>query len=289
MAPEKGRAAQPPSHSDPGWELPAQLCSSPCPWLLPARPHVPCRFPGQSQSLSPARGHTLPSRPTNIPEAQAAPSFVPCPRPIDESGTTNRAASLLPWRRSTGDIVLSARWLSLYRARTHRPALNPAACRLKPRPGASPRCYSLPRLLPPASARLPGPRDAALVPLLATDPDLQGGSPPTGSTGEKRMPQSLPPSRGPAGLCESVEQKPKLCTTAVPCPGNAAAHLVFGVWLCFVSVRGLHLHLAVHRADGGGLGTRQGQHQPWHSSPPAAPRPLIQPLAKHVKHPRTGA
>lgn len=37
--------------------------------------------------------------------------------------------------------------------------------------------------------------------------------------------------------------------------GSATTHLVFGVWLCFVSVRWLHLHLAVHRANGGGLGT----------------------------------
>lgn len=70
----------------------------------------------------------------------------------------------------------------------------------------------------------------------------------------------------------------------MPQPGCAIAHLVFGVWLCFVSVWGLHLHLAVHRANGGGLGTQRTmsvQHR-------ALPTPCseIQPPAKHTKPPR---
>ena len=158
----------------------------------------------------------------------------------------------------------------------HQPVPNPAACRLKPRPGAPPPCYSRPRLLPPAPAGPPGPRAAAPVPPLATDPDLQAGSPPADSAGEKRMPQDLPQdlplSRGPAGLCGAAGRAVR-GRGAVPRRGGVAAHLVFGVWLCFVSVRGLHLHLAVHRADGGGLGTQQGQHQPRHSSPASRPAP----------------
>lgn len=216
-------------------------------------PGCPAGSCGRASPSLQRRAHAadLPHEPSG---AQAAP-------PSSSVPSMNKAVTLGPWW-----------WLSLHRAHSHRPAPNPAAC--APSPGlALPRraAASLSCFLP----LLPGRLVTALVPSPATDPALRGGSPPRDSA-QQRCPS---PFLGPAAPLDSMalrkEQQPGLPATAVPGSGrgSAATHLVFGVWLCFVSVRGLHLHLAVHRADGGGLGTRQGHGQPWCSSAPAAPQP----------------
>lgn len=127
---------------------------------------------------------------------------------------------------------------------------------------------------------LPGHRNIVLGLQQARDPELWEGTPPRDSTEGKPCYSPCQPSL--LGSM-SLELQPELPSPRAP----AIAHLVFGVWLCFVSVRGLHLHLAVHRANGGGLGTQRTMSVQHRALP--TPRSQIQPLAKHPKPPRTGA